>query len=168
VGTSQSWINIQNASGTGSGQVNFTVDLTVAARTGSIRLFQGSQPSCTIEQTTLLASAEPRAESLTWSSDLDLAGGQGQIVLDGSSAAFQSRGTHTGWMDAAPGLHRIEATVVSADGKPGTWRFRLAGPLRPGSLRVIAGAPATAGPDEIVFRLSGTPGERVLFSFRLH
>lgn len=165
------WVTLTTASGTGSGQIRFNLGLYVAgpARQATIFLVQNTSASCTIIQTaTLLTDDQQRAESLTWTSDLDLAGGQGQIVLDGSSAAFQSRGTHSGWMDATPGLHRIEATVVSADGKPGTWRFRLAGPLRPGSLRVIAGALVTAGADAIVFRLAGTPGERVLFSFRLH
>jgi hypothetical protein len=60
----------------------------------------------------------------------------------------------------------VEGTVVDADGRPGTWRFQVVGGVRPGSLRVIAGTVVALSADEIVFRLSGKPGERVVWSFR--
>jgi hypothetical protein len=67
----------------------------------------------------------------------------------------------------AHGETRIEATVVRAAGKAGKWRFDLApGAVRPGSLRVVAGDVALVTDSEIVFRLKGMAGERVVFAFK--
>ena len=57
--------------------------------------------------------------------------------------------------------------MVSTDGRAGTWRFRLAGGVAPGTLRIVAGTGALAGEAELVFRLSGKPDERIVFAFRL-
>jgi hypothetical protein len=67
-----------------------------------------------------------------------------------------------------PGRHRLEATLVDAGGRPGTWRFDLGG-LSPvaGSLRVVAGEAALLGSSEVVFRLRGKAGERVVFAFEV-
>jgi hypothetical protein len=166
--TNANWITFTNSSGSGNGQITFNVGLngTLQPRAGDIVLLQGSQPTCHITQAALLQEPTTSPGAVTFTSELDLAGGQGQVVVDGSNATFQARGTESGTLDATAGIHRIEATVVSADGKPGTWRFRLAGPVRPGSLRVIAGAALTAGADEVLFRLAGSPGERLVFTFR--
>jgi hypothetical protein len=63
----------------------------------------------------------------------------------------------------------VEATLVDAEG-PGLWRFRLdlggGAILEPGSLQVTAGTVELQGPDDLVFRMEGFPGERVVFTFR--
>jgi hypothetical protein len=61
------------------------------------------------------------------------------------------------------GSHRIEAVLTSGRGHVGVWRFRFAGSFRPGSLRIRAGEAASVSPDSVVFRLRGTPGERIVF-----
>lgn len=163
------WVTLTTSSGTGSGQIRFNLAANpfAPAREATIFLVQNTAASCTIRQSATLLT-DTAAPSVTFTSDLELAGGQGQVVVDGAAVSYQARGTQSGSLEARPGVHRIEAMVVSAAGTPGTWRFRLSGPLRPGSLRVIAGMVAMAGGDEVVFRLSGQPGERMLVSFRLH
>jgi hypothetical protein len=92
-------------------------------------------------------------------------------VLNGQQAFFtrrgESRGQEVGRM--ASSLNRVEAQLVSADGRAGTWRFDLSptARLEPGSIRVIAGSAERMTPDSVVFRLKGQPGERVAFTFRL-
>ena len=51
--------------------------------------------------------------------------------------------------------------------RPGTWRFdlRATDAIQPGSLRVISGEAAELGATSVVFRLRGTPGERLAFTF---
>ena len=62
-------------------------------------------------------------------------------------------------------LNRVEAVLVSADGG-GQWRFSLAsGPVKAGSLRVVAGEPVAHGPATVAFAVEGQPGERIVFSF---
>jgi hypothetical protein len=162
-----SWVNLTASSGSGNGQIRFNLEAYPIGpdRQATLFLVQNTSASCTITQRATIQTAG-ESLSITFSSELDLPGGQGQVVVDGASVSFQPRGAQSGTIDAAPGVHRIEATVVSAEGRPGTWRFRLAGPVRPGSLRVIAGSAQAAGADDVVFRLNGGPGERVVFSFR--
>lgn len=128
---------------------------------------QGSQPSCTINQAGVLLQEDGASTGITFTSDLDLEDGQGQIVVDGAIATFQPRGSQPGAIDSTPGSHRVEATVVSAAGRPGTWRFRLAGAVAPGSLRGVAGVVLSSSAEEILFRVSGKAGERILFVFRV-
>ena len=64
---------------------------------------------------------------------------------------------------------RIEAQIVVASGQQGTWEFSFRthegrGLIAPGSLRVIAGSAIAITQDGIVFRISGEPGERLVFS----
>lgn len=105
---------------------------------------------------------------VAWTSELDLEGGSGQVVLNGEAAAFASRGRSAGAAAGRRGLNRIEAQVVDAAGRPGTWRFELGttGSLAAGSVRVVAGDVVLLTENAIVFRLKGRPGERVVFSFR--
>jgi hypothetical protein len=102
-----------------------------------------------------------------WISDLAVPGGQGQVVLNGTDAFFPSAGPSRVTAPVRPGSNRVEAVLVSANGRGGTWRFDLGGQgLKAGSLRVVAGEVVLATPDTVVFRLSGRPGERVVFAFR--
>lgn len=140
--------------------------LTLSPRNGRITLFEGTHPFCAVNQTGLLASSQSGA-ALAFSSELDLEGGEGQVVVDGSTATFQRRGSSEAALPEGRVLHRIEATVVSADGRAGTWRFRL-GAVAPGTLRIVAGNGTLAGDDGLVFRLTGKPGERLVFAFRSH
>lgn len=112
--------------------------------------------------------ATSASRRIAWASELDLDGGSGQVVVNGETAAFASRGRSAGAAVGRRGVNRIEAQVVEAAGRPGTWRFELGttGSLEAGSVRVIAGEVALVTESAIVFRLKGRPGERVVFAFR--
>jgi hypothetical protein len=100
-------------------------------------------------------------------SQLDVPGGRGQIVLNGSEALFPAAGRVP--LSARPraGDNRVEAQLVKSEGRAGLWRFELAaGSTVAGSLRVISGEVALVTGDAVVFRLKGQPGERVVFTFR--
>jgi hypothetical protein len=114
------------------------------------------------------ADVTPASRRVAWASELDLDGGSGQVVVNGETAAFATRGRSAGAALGRRGVNRIEAQVVEAAGRPGTWRFELGttGSLESGSLHVIAGEVALVTENAIVFRLKGRPGERVVFSFR--
>jgi hypothetical protein len=109
----------------------------------------------------------PEQRPVTWVSQLDVPGGRGQIVLNGSEALFPAAGRVP--LSARPraGDNRVEAQLVKAEGRAGLWRFELAaGSTVAGSLRVISGEVALVTGDAVVFRLKGQPGERVVFTFR--
>jgi hypothetical protein len=105
--------------------------------------------------------------SFSWASDLRVAG-RAQVVLNGADAFFAGAGRTVQTAMRRAGQNRIEAVLVEGDGRPGTWRFDLAGAgVRAGSLRVLAGDVLLAGSDEVVFRVRGRSGERVVFAFTL-
>jgi hypothetical protein len=108
----------------------------------------------------------PPGATVSWSSVLDVPGASGQVVLDGLVAAFQSRGRARVDAVGRPGVGRIEAQLVSASGRPGTWTFEMGGAFEAGSLRVLAGDVAMVTADAIAFRIAGRAGERVVFTFR--
>ena len=110
----------------------------------------------------------PASRRLAWTSDLSLEDGAGQVVANGQSAVFASRGRSTAVASGRRGDNRIEALLVRGAGKPGTWSFELAptASLQPGSIRVIAGEVALLTGDTVTFRLNGQPGERVVFTFK--
>jgi hypothetical protein len=98
--------------------------------------------------------------------DLAVPGGRGQVVVDGAQAFFPGPGTAPVSLALEPGAHRLEVTLVEGTRRPGTWRFDLSSlGLERGSLSVVAGEVAQIGPDTVVFRLKGRPGERLVFSF---
>jgi hypothetical protein len=112
--------------------------------------------------TRALARSESAA---TWVSELAVAGGRGQVVVDGTAAVFPAGGVETFTAAAGPGTHRFEATLVDGAGRPGRWRIDLSGlGAVPGSLRVVAGEAEVAGSAAVVFRLQGKAGERAVFS----
>jgi hypothetical protein len=101
-----------------------------------------------------------------WTSTLTVPDGRGQVVVDGTQAVFPGPGTEAFSAPAGAGAHRFEATLVDGGSRPGTWRFDLVAlGVAPGTLRVVAGEAAVAGPSSIAFRLRGKPGERVVFTF---
>jgi hypothetical protein len=108
------------------------------------------------------------ARRLAWASDLSLEDGAGQVIANGQSAVFASRGRSTAVANGRRGENRIEAQLVQAAGKPGTWKFEMAptASLQPGSIRVIAGEVALLTGDTVTFRLKGQPGERIVFTFK--
>lgn len=105
---------------------------------------------------------------LAWWTQLDVPNASGQVVVNGASAVFSGPGRSNAVAVGRRGENRIEAQLVQAGGKPGTWRFELAATpsLEPGSIRVVAGDVALVTGDTIVFQLKGTPGERLVFTFR--
>ena len=107
------------------------------------------------------------ARRLAWSTQLDVPNANGQVVVNGATAVFSGPGRSNAVAVGRRGENRIEAQLVQAGGKPGTWRFELAATssLEPGSIRVVAGDVALVTGDAIVFQLKGTPGERVVFTF---
>jgi hypothetical protein len=109
----------------------------------------------------------PNQRPATWVSQLDVPGGRGQIVLNGSEALFPAAGRVPLSARPRPGDNRVEAQLVQAQGRAGLWRFELApDTMVAGSLRVIAGQVALVTGDAVVFRLKGQPGERIVFTFR--
>jgi hypothetical protein len=121
--------------------------------------------------TTTFGSGRPSSngwgQSLSWSSQLDVAGASGQVVLNSASTAFSAAGRSSAVAEGRKGQNRVEAQLVEATGKPGTWRFEFGATpsFRAGSLRVVAGDVAAVTADAVTFRLKGTPGERVVFTF---
>jgi hypothetical protein len=111
-----------------------------------------------------LLKSDPARPTPAVTSELAVAGGAGQMVWDGAAVTYAAEGPTSAGVPLAPGAHRVEAQLVSADGKPGTWRFAFSGAavrnLRPQSGKVEA-----LTPESITFRLSGRPGERVVFVF---
>jgi hypothetical protein len=89
-----------------------------------------------------------------------------QVMANGTTRVVVREGDMAGLLALADGENRIEATVVRAAGKPGQWRFDLAGAVKPGSLRVLAGDVVLVTDSEIVFRLQGKTGESVVFVFK--
>jgi hypothetical protein len=111
-------------------------------------------------------TAPDSPDSVLWTSELTVGGGQGQVIVNGSHAVFAGGGSSSLTMEAPPGPNRVDATLVSGDGQDGVWRFSLAsGRVRAGTLRVLAGDPVALGPGVVAFTLTGRPGERVGFSF---
>ena len=114
------------------------------------------------------AGAEDPVRRLAWASELEVPGASAQVVVNGDSAVFAAAGRSVAAVPGKRGENRVEAQLVQAAGRPGTWRFDLSttASLDVGSLRVIAGEVVAISGDAVVFRLTGRPGERVVFAFR--
>ena len=102
-----------------------------------------------------------------WSSDLSVAGGRLQVVVNGAAPTFPGRGRATGIANLVNGENRIEAVLVESAGKAGLWRIDFNPPesIAEGSLRVISGEAVLLGASSATFRLSGREGERIVFTF---
>jgi len=114
----------------------------------------------------LLASGSGSAR-LRWTSQLDVAGGSGQVVVNRTALAFVAVGTVSATVDVVQGEQVVEAWLVSGEGRPGVWRFVFDWPsgIRL-AVRPIAGDVVQLTPTSASFRLQGRPGERIVFGLR--
>jgi hypothetical protein len=105
--------------------------------------------------------------SLVWSSDLRLDGGRLQVMVNGSTSSYPERGRSFAMARIKDGDNRLEATVVDAAGKVGSWTIDLSASqaIQAGSIRVLAGEVEAIGATAVTFKLKGTPGERLAFTF---
>lgn len=120
------------------------------------------QGSCGAESS---SSSAAEAAALVWTSELELPGGRGQLIANGTAVLFPGAGRSDLALPARLGRNRLEAVLVEG-AAPGMWRFTLAGgSIRAGSLRVLAGEAVVVGPQTVAFRLRGRSGELVVFVF---
>jgi len=114
-------------------------------------------------------TSDDKLVGLAWNIDLDAPGALGQAVVDGAIVVAESGRRVQAATRKREGEAVVAATLVKAAGKPGTWRFEAqeGETIEPGSLRVLSGDVALLTPTAVVFRLKGTPGEQVAFSYRL-
>jgi len=187
--STEDWLTITGAAvGVGNGPVSWTAAAnTRGSRKGRIRLVEDRDVRCEIQQgqgasgvvpsAATSASAVPSvadgrsaatpAATVSVSSQLEMPDGSGQVVLNGQAVFYQRPGRGQSSAAARPGPGRLEATIVTASGRPGTWRFEMSGGFEPGSLRAIAGEVVMVTADAIVFRIVGRVGERVVFGFQM-
>jgi hypothetical protein len=95
---------------------------------------------------------------------------RGRILLEGGlSRIVDSSAPVTVQAPVASGKHRIEAVMTRGGSEPGRWRFDFAQEPRlvRGSLRVQQGNVEAVDGSAIVFRVSGSSGERLAFNFDL-
>jgi hypothetical protein len=137
---------------------------SVLARVASIELREDPAVRCTITQAGLTLPDGAPAEAV-WTSHLDVAGGRGEVVVDGAQVGVQERGVLPG-RSAPRALHLLEARLVAGAGRPGLWRFELGGTAVAGSLRPLVGNVVQLSGRVVLFRLEGRPGERVAFTWR--
>jgi hypothetical protein len=106
--------------------------------------------------------------SLLWSSDLRLEGGRLQVVVNGNASAYPERGRSLVTTRIKDGDNRVEATVVDAAGKAGSWTVDLSASqaIQPGSIRVLSGEVESIGATAVTFKLKGISGERIAFTFQ--
>jgi hypothetical protein len=103
--------------------------------------------------------------STTWSSDLALEKGRLQLTVNGGDLIYAESGRSVGTSALNDGENRIEAILVAGPGKPGLWRFDLDAEAV-GTIHILAGDVASVTVSGVTFRLQGTPGERVAFTFQ--
>jgi hypothetical protein len=117
-------------------------------------VFVNTPPGC---------SLPVKETAVDWSSDLSLEG-RLQMVLDGT-VSVAGRGRTFGRLPNHSEETRVEATVVEAAGKPGLWRFDLAGGDAAATrIRVVTGDVVSVTGSSVTFRLQGKAGERVAFT----
>ena len=110
-----------------------------------------------------LASGSGSAR-LRWTSELDVAGGSGQVVVNRTALTFVRAGPVAATVDVVQGEQLVEAWLVSGEGRPGVWRFVFDSPSGTRlAVRPIAGNVVQLTPTSASFRLQGRPGERIVF-----
>ena len=165
--SASAWLTLNPpTSGTGSGSVSYSVALLLlGTRSAVIRAQQDHGARCLITQQALLAA--PPREAVALQSRLALAGGRGQVVLNGGARASSSR-TARSREPTVCGLAPIESRPPSWRPKaaPARWEFDLPPGLEPGSVMVVAGQARVVTASSVIFQMTGKPGERVVFVFR--
>jgi hypothetical protein len=109
-------------------------------------------------------AGESRA-AFHWSSQLEAPGSAGRVLLNGAMIANGSA-RQEGLAQAKRDENRVDAELVQGGSRPGVWRFDFSAAVAPGSVRVLAGDALQVSEGAVVFRLTGTTGERVSFVFR--
>ena len=86
-----------------------------------------------------------------------------QVIVNGSAASYPERGRSFGTAGIKDGENRTEVTIVEGAGKAGTWTIDFSGSesVRAGSIRLLAGQIESIAATSVIFRLKGTPGERL-------
>jgi outer membrane biosynthesis protein TonB len=106
--------------------------------------------------------------TLAWRSTLEVPGAEGQVVVNAAAVVFHPAGTSNGVVGVTGAEVRIEAQLVRAEGRPGTWELDFAGGgVKVGSLRVETGQPVVRQGTAVRFQLRGQPGERVVLTLAL-
>jgi hypothetical protein len=141
--------------------MNFRLRAQAVDRCGNPSAFDNRNIVFVLPLPLCAAASGPQAGGLT--SELASPSGRGQVIVNGKDAVFLGPGRAQLPVPLQRGQNRVEATLVN--GGAGTWRFDLAGLGVLGSLRVIAGEVALIGPEQVVFRVKGRSGERLVFSF---
>ena len=113
-------------------------------------------------------SQTSKGSALAWSSDLRLEGGRLQVVVNGTVSSYPERGRTLARARLKDGENRVEATVVESGGKAGRWTMDLSASeaIQAGTIRVLAGEIESIGVTAVTFKLRGTPGERIVFTFQ--
>ena len=151
-----------------SGSPNITVQLTVV---GSLGQTDARSQGVRID---LRTSGERDGLRTSFTSSLAVptheTGARGFIVLNNARVDASSSPTPVNHVfRGLVGQNTLEAYTETEIRGDGFWRFDFssADHLTPGSLRVETGTVASMDGRSIVFRLSGSPGERVRFTFEL-
>jgi hypothetical protein len=163
------WAPVAAAAVRVQAEYNYRMTVTDVGRTPSQSAAKEGTAIAKPGATAGLRNRSGGAGPLAWTSMLDVAGASGQILVNGRTLALAAEGRSTGNAPSQSGTNRIEATLVESRGGTGTWRFELTSTerLRAGSLRVVAGSVAEITADSVVFRLTGSAGERIAFTFEL-
>jgi hypothetical protein len=116
----------------------------------------------------------PRVLAVSFNSFLDVApldgAVKGQVLLNGAQVnATNNASPFPHRLKGKAGRNTIEARLTSAMEGKGFWRFDFAAAefLVAGSIQAEVGQVMTRDAHSIVFHLSGTPNERIRFSFEL-
>jgi len=166
--STDSWLTATSGrNGTGNGTAGWSAAAnSTGSRKARLRITQNKDARCEIQQDAAPGQLAPQAGSLSFSSSLDVPGASAQVSVNGVVSASQGPGRIRAVGEARGESGRIEGWLSSASGRPGTWRFELAGAFEAGTLRIQSGEAVLVTADAVVFRLSGRVGERVAFAFR--
>jgi len=92
------------------------------------------------------------------------------VILNGTSIDITDNTTlYTHRLEGRHGWNTVEGVLASPSGQDAWWRFDFGGAayFQPGSVRLDMGDAFSQDATSIVFRLSGTSGERIRFRYRL-
>ena len=89
------------------------------------------------------------------------------LASDGTVSSYPERGRTLATARLKDGENRVEATVVESAGKVGRWTMDLSASeaIQAGTIRVLAGEIESIGVTSVTFKLKGTSGERIAFTF---